>query len=114
MQPITFAPRPRLTCPYFDLRDAWGKIHLTYGMDKARCGYGVANMVGPPYILFIGSSHIDHMRHLKNPEENGDGKKSSGEEKAKSDLEKDSQLRDALNLLKGIHLANARTQGNSG
>ena len=67
MQPITFAPRPKLTSSYFDLRDAWGKIHPTYGMDRARCGYGVANLVGPPNILFIGSSHIDHMRYLKQP-----------------------------------------------
>ena len=65
MQPITFAPRPRLTCSYYDLRDAWGKIHPIYGMDKARGGYGVANLVGPPNILFIGSSHIDHMRYLQ-------------------------------------------------
>ena len=68
MQPITFAPRPRLTCSYHDLRDAWGKIHPSWGMDRARCGYGVANLVGPPNVLYIGSSHIDHMRYLQKPE----------------------------------------------
>ena len=63
-----------------------------------------------------GPREVDLARHLKNTEDNGaDEKTGDGDDaKGKSQLEKDSQLRDALNLLKGIHLANARKQENSG
>ncbi len=56
---------------------------------------------------------VDLARHLVNP---GDQPAASSleEDKIKSLLNQDSQLRDALNLLKGIHLAQAGKAGQSG
>ncbi len=49
---------------------------------------------------------VDLARHLVNPED-PPSEQAPEVDEAKSLLRKDSQLRDALNLLKGIHLANA-------
>lgn len=62
-----------------------------------------------------GTREVDLARHLANPENLKDiGGKKSGASKTKEILENDSQLRDALNLLKGIHLANIQKLKKSG
>lgn len=61
-----------------------------------------------------GPREIDLDQHLENPEGNGVGTKASDSGDAKGPEEQDSQLRDALNLLKGIHLANRASVENSG
>jgi carboxyl-terminal processing protease len=61
-----------------------------------------------------GPREVDLAGHLRNPENQGNDEKLSGENKINSLLDDDSQLRDALNLLKGIHLANAHRLEKSG
>jgi carboxyl-terminal processing protease len=61
-----------------------------------------------------GPREVDLARHLKNPENQGNDEKLSGENKINALLDSDSQLRDALNLLKGIHLVNAHKLEKSG
>ena len=61
-----------------------------------------------------GPREIDLDRHLENPENNGDDQEKTEEQEPKSPQDQDSQLRDALNLLKGIHLANLVSEENSG
>jgi len=55
-----------------------------------------------------GTREIDLARHLVNPEtQQTNGEKGKSADSEASLLDDDSQLRSALNLLKGIHLANA-------
>ena len=61
-----------------------------------------------------GPREVDLAGHLRNPENQGNDEKLSEENKINSLLDDDSQLRDALNLLKGIHLANAHRLEKSG
>jgi len=56
---------------------------------------------------------VDLARHLVNPDDQNP-EEMPEQDKIKSMLDQDSQLRDALNVLKGIHLANAGQQGKSG
>ncbi len=56
---------------------------------------------------------VDLARHLVNPDDQNP-EEMPEQDKIKSMLDQDSQLRDALNVLKGIHLANAGRQGKSG
>ena len=56
---------------------------------------------------------VDLARHLVNPDDQNP-EEIPEQDKIKSMLDQDSQLRDALNVLKGIHLANAGRQGKSG
>ena len=60
-----------------------------------------------------GIREIDLARHLENPDDQP-AESRPEEDKIKSLLNQDSQLRDALNLLKGIHLARAGKTGQSG
>jgi carboxyl-terminal processing protease len=60
-----------------------------------------------------GIREIDLARHLENPDDQP-VKNDPNEDKIKALLNRDSQLRDALNLLKGIHLARAVQTGQSG
>ena len=53
-----------------------------------------------------GTREVDLAGHLANPSFENGGDKNSADKKDNSILSQDSQLRDALNLLKGIHLAN--------
>ena len=61
-----------------------------------------------------GPREVDLEQHLVNPQGNGDKDGKAEADKAKTPEDQDSQLRDALNLLKGIHLANRAATGNSG
>ena len=61
-----------------------------------------------------GPREVDLDRHLENPETNGEGSQQAEEDESSSPQDQDSQLRDALNLLKGIHLANLPGMENSG
>ncbi len=56
---------------------------------------------------------VDLARHLVNPDDQNP-EEMPEQDKIRSMLDQDSQLRDALNVLKGIHLANAGRQGKSG
>ena len=60
-----------------------------------------------------GIREIDLARHLENPDDQP-AESRPEKDKIKSLLNQDSQLRDALNLLKGIHLARAGKTGQSG
>jgi carboxyl-terminal processing protease len=60
-----------------------------------------------------GIREIDLARHLENPDDQP-AESRPEEDKIKSLLNQDSQLRDALNLLKGIQLARAGKTGQSG
>jgi carboxyl-terminal processing protease len=60
-----------------------------------------------------GIREIDLARHLENPDDQP-AESRPEKDKIKSLLNQDSQLRDALNLLKGIHLARAGQTGQSG
>ncbi len=66
-------------------------------------------------IVQNGTREIDLAGHLANPtKDNGTEKSSNGAKTKIPLLEKDSQLRDALNLLKGIYLANIQKLKKSG
>ncbi len=56
---------------------------------------------------------VDLARHLVNPDDQNP-EEMPEQDKIRSMLDQDSQLRDALNVLKGIYLANAGRQGKSG
>jgi carboxyl-terminal processing protease len=60
-----------------------------------------------------GIREVDLARHLVNPDDQSTAS-SPEEDKIKALLNQDSQLRDALNLLKGLHLARAGKTGQSG
>ena len=64
MHLIPSAPRPKLVCNDQDIRDAWRQLHPVYSLDKSRCGFGVMNKMGARKVLYIGSSHVHHMRFL--------------------------------------------------
>jgi carboxyl-terminal processing protease len=64
--------------------------------------------------LQTGVREIDLAQHLPNPENPRENNLDSTVSEARTLLSEDSQLRDALNLLKGIHLTNAQKLKSSG
>lgn len=76
----------------------------------------ISQVTEPPKVVARnGTREIDLARHLANPDkDSGATGNDSKNNKKESILERDSQLRDALNLLKGIHLANLQKARKSG
>ncbi len=56
--------RPIHWCTRFDIEDAWGKLNPVYGLDHAHPGYALAEQLGVPHMVFIGSSHVHHLADL--------------------------------------------------